>query len=127
MIFVDDYSKMMTIMFLKQKSDAFQMFKWYLARVEKQIGKSLKCLRSDRGGEFTSNEFEMFCNDRGIKRQTSAPRTPPQNGIVERRNRSIIDCARTLMMKKNVALKYQREFVSIVVYTLNHVQVKKGT
>ena len=44
------------------------MFKWYLERVQKKPGKSLKCLRSDRGGEFTSNEFEMFCNDKGIKR-----------------------------------------------------------
>ena len=93
-------------MFLKYKSNAFQMFKWYLARVEKEIGKSLKCLRSYRGGEFTSNEFEMFSNDRGIKRQTSAPKTPPQNGIVERRNGSAMDCARTLMMEKNIALKY---------------------
>ena len=48
----------------------------------------------------------MFCNDRGIKRQTSAPRTPPQNRIVKRRNQSIMDCARTLMMEKTVALKY---------------------
>ena len=63
MLFVDDYSRMMTIMFFKQKSDAFQMFKWYLARVEKEIGKSMKGLRSDRGGEFTSNEFEIFCYD----------------------------------------------------------------
>ena len=77
MLFVDDYSRMMTVMFLKQKSDAFQMFKWYLARVENEIGKNLKCLRSDRGGESTSNEFEMFCNDRGIKRQTFAPMNPP--------------------------------------------------
>ena len=87
----------------------------------------MKCLRLDRGGEFTSNELEMFYNDRGIKRQTCAPRTPPQNGIAERRNRSIMDCARTLMMEKNIALKYWREVVSTVVYTLNHVQVKKGT
>ena len=54
MLFVDDYSRMMIVMFLKQKFDAFQMFKWYLARVEKEMGKSLKCLRSDKGGEFTS-------------------------------------------------------------------------
>ena len=54
MLFVDDYSRMMTVMFLKQKSDAFQMFKWYSAKIEKEIGKSLKCLRFDRGGEFTS-------------------------------------------------------------------------
>ena len=68
MLFVDDYSRMMTVMFLKQKLEAFQMFKWYLARVEKEIGKSQKFLRSDRGGEFTSREFEEFYNDRGIKR-----------------------------------------------------------
>ena len=102
------------------------MFKWYLARVE-EIGKSLKCLRSDRGGEFTSIFFEEFYNDRGIKRWTSASRAPPQNGIAKRRNRSMIDCARTLMMENNVALKYWREAVSTTVYTLNRVQIKKGT
>ena len=82
------------------------MFQWFLVRVEKETGKILKCLRSDRGREFTSNEFEMLCNDRGIKRQTSTPRTHPQNGIVERRNRSIMDCARTLMMENKFSLKY---------------------
>ena len=50
MMHVDDYSRMMTIMFLKQKSDAFQMLKWHLARVEKETSKSLKCLRFDKGG-----------------------------------------------------------------------------
>ena len=89
------------------------MFKWYLARVEKETGKNLKCLRSDRGGKFTSHEFELFCNDRGIKRQTSIPRTPPQNGVVERRNISIMDYARTLMMESNVATKYWKESIKI--------------
>ena len=103
------------------------MFKLYLARVEKEIGKNLKCLRSNRGGEFTSKDFEVFYNDKGIKRQIVAPRTPPQNGIAKRRNRSLIDCARTLMMEKNVALKYQREVVSTSFYTTNRVQIKKGT
>ena len=73
MLFVDDYSRMMTIMFLKKKSNAFQMFKWYLARVEKETRKSLECLRLDKGGEFTSREFEVFCNDKGIKRRKSTP------------------------------------------------------
>ena len=65
---MDNYSRMITVMFLKKNSDAFQMFKWYLVRVEKETGKSLKCLRFNRGGEFTSREFEEFCNDKGIKR-----------------------------------------------------------
>src|SRR5271156_6344801 len=67
-LFVDDYSRMMTIMFLKEKSEAFKMFKWYKAMVEKQSGKDIKCLRSDRGGEFISDEFTNFCNEHGIKR-----------------------------------------------------------
>ena len=57
----------------------------------------------------------------------SAPRTPPHNSIIERRNRLVIDYARTLIMEKNVALKYQREAISTAAYTLNRVQVKKGT
>ena len=82
------------------------MFKWYLARVEKEKRKRLKYLRSDRGGDFTSRYFEVFYNDIEIKRQTSAPRTLTQNGIVERKKRSVIDYARTLMMEKNVAVNY---------------------
>ena len=82
------------------------MYKWYLARVEKETGKSLKCLRSNQRGEISSNEFNNFCNDRGIKRKTSTPRTSPQNGIAKRRNKSIMDYASTLMMEKKVAKKY---------------------
>ena len=110
---------------MKEKFETFKMFKWYLAKVEKETCKNLKCLRFDKGGEFTSHEFELFCNDRGIKRKNFAPRTPPQNGVVERRNRSIMDCARIVMMENNVALKYKKEAISILVYTLNRVQRKK--
>ena len=67
-LYVDDYSRMMIVMYLKEKSEPFEKFKWYLERVEKEIGKRLKCLRSDRGGEFISNEFNNFCIERGIKR-----------------------------------------------------------
>ena len=67
-LFVDDYSRMMIVIFSREKYDAFQMFKWDLAKVEFFFCKSFKCLRSDRGEEFTSNEFNFFFNDRGIKR-----------------------------------------------------------
>lgn len=62
-------------------------------------------MRLDRGGEFSSNEFNKFCIEKWIKGYVSAPGTPQQNGIAKRRNKSIMDCARTLMIEKNVAMK----------------------
>lgn len=76
-LFVNDYSRMMTIIFLKAKSSTFQLFKWYLAKVEKGIGNIPNCLRSEKGGEFISNEFNTFFNGKGIKRQVSARTKDP--------------------------------------------------
>ena len=67
---------MMIVMYLKEKFEAFQKFKWYLARVEKETGKKLKYLILDKGGEFISNKFNEFCIEKGIKRQVSTPATP---------------------------------------------------
>ena len=97
---------MMIEMYLKEKSEAFQKFKWYFERVEKENGKKLNFLRSHIGGEFISNEFNEFCIEKGIKRHGSAPSTPQKNGIIEKRNRSIMDCARNLMIEKSVAVDY---------------------
>ena len=66
-LFFDDYSRMMTIMYLREKLEAFDKIKWYLERVENEIGKRLKFLRSHRGGEFIFNEFNNFFIERGIK------------------------------------------------------------
>ena len=63
-LFVDDYSRMMTIMYLKEKFKKNQKFKWYLERVEKETGKNLKCFISDRDGEFISNEFNEFYTEK---------------------------------------------------------------
>ena len=66
-LFVDDFSRMMWVAFLKEKSKAFEKFKIFKAKVENESGLKLKCLRSDRGGEFISNEFTNLCNEHGIK------------------------------------------------------------
>ena len=67
---------MMIVMYLKEKYESFQKFKWYLARVEKETRKKLKYLSLDRVDEFISNESNEFCIERGIKRQVSTPNTP---------------------------------------------------
>ena len=63
---------------------------------ENESGMKIKCLRSDNGGEFTSNEFNEFCEGHGIKRQFSAMKTPQHNGVVERKNRTVQEAARTM-------------------------------
>ena len=76
MILFDEFSRIMWVAFLKEKCEAFENFMIFKNRVENESGMNFKCLRLDRGGEFTSNEFNMFCEENGIKRQLSASRTP---------------------------------------------------
>lgn len=76
MLFIDDYSRMTRVTFLQDKSQEFERFKIFQKMVAKESGYRLKCLRSDRGREFTSNEFEDYCEKHGIRRQYSTPRTP---------------------------------------------------
>ncbi|TYK12002.1 UBN2 domain-containing protein [Cucumis melo var. makuwa] len=70
----------------KSKSETFEKFKHFKAKVEKQSGMFIKSLRSDRGGEFLSNNFNHFCEEHGIHRELTTPYTPEQNGVVERKN-----------------------------------------
>jgi hypothetical protein len=69
---------------LKEKSEAFEKFKVFKALNENQIGKRLKAVRYNRGGEFSLENFKEFCDKHGIKREYTIPRTPQQNGVVER-------------------------------------------
>ncbi|MCQ7012887.1 DDE-type integrase/transposase/recombinase, partial [Clostridioides difficile] len=84
--FIDDYSRYGYIYLLRRKSECFEKFKEYRADVEKQHGKSIKSLRSDRGGEYLAGEFRSYLSEAGIQSQLSAPGTPQQNGVAERRN-----------------------------------------
>jgi len=117
--FIDDFSRKTWVYFLKEKSEAFRMFKKFKAYVEKQSGNNIKTLRSDRGGEFTSTEFNNFCEENGIKRHLTAPYSPQQNGVAERKNRTIMDMVRSMLKSKNVSKELWAEAVACAVYTLN--------
>ncbi|KAL8107152.1 hypothetical protein AgCh_023814 [Apium graveolens] len=94
---VDDFSKKMWVYLLKEKSNAFEMFKRFKALVENETEKRIKTLRTDRGGEFFSNEFRKYCEKSGILRHYTTPYTPQQNGVVERRNRTVAAMARSFL------------------------------
>ena len=83
---VDDFSRYMWISLLSLKAEALQGFKRFRMMAEAEIKRKLKCERSDRGGEFLSKEFILYCEENGILRQLTAPYTPQQSGVVERRN-----------------------------------------
>ena len=89
--FVDDYSRYKEVRLLKKKSDAFGEFKSFVARYERKHGKPVKELRDDKGGEYISNEFNAWCDEKGITRQHTVRATPQQNGIAERLNRTLAE------------------------------------
>ncbi|GKC26312.1 integrase [Tanacetum coccineum] len=119
LLFVDDYSRMCWVYFLKSKSEAFDFFKKFKALAENQCNRKLKILRTDRGGEFLSNEFSRFCDEYGIKRELTAPYTPEQNGIAERKNRTIVEMARSMLKTKNLEDEFWAEAVATAVYLIN--------
>ena len=92
-IFVDDYSCRCWIFFMQKKSETFSNFCEFKALVEKESGKQVKTLWSDNGGEYISNEFKYFCSKEGIRRELIVPHNPQQNGVTERKNRTIVGVA----------------------------------
>ena len=102
LLITDDYSHMSWVYFLKFKSKTFGYFKNFKALVEKQSCLCLKTLCIDRGGEFLSNEFNSFCEENGIRRELIVPYTPEQNGVAERKNRTIVEMARILQKSKGL-------------------------
>ena len=95
--FTDDYSRYGYVYLMRHKSEAFDKFREYKAEAEKQFGVHIKQLRSDRGGEYLSGEFKSYLAQEGIISQLSSPRTPQQNGVSERRNRTLLDMVRSML------------------------------
>ena len=119
MLFIDDYSRKAWVYFLVEKSEALNSFKYFKTMVEKEADMFIKCLRTDRGGEFNSNEFNHFCKESGIKRQLATAFTPQQNGITERKNRIIMNMVRSMLSDKNIPKTFWPEVVNRTIYVLN--------
>jgi transposase InsO family protein len=127
MLLVDDYTRMTVVFFLKNKSEAFENFKIYKEMVENEMDSKIKCLRSDNGGEFTSKEFMDYCNNHGIKRQFFIARTPQQNGVVERKNKTIQEMARTMLMDLKLTDIFWTQEVHTTIHIQNRVMLRNNT
>ncbi|MCO5600080.1 hypothetical protein L7F22_054188 [Adiantum nelumboides] len=119
LVLVDDFSRYTWVSFLKLKSEAFGSIRDWKAMVEKEKDLKVKSICSDRGGEFLSENFARWCKSEGIRRQRTTPYTPSQNGIVERKNRTIMEMARAMLAHASLPQSYWAEVCNTAVYIQN--------
>ncbi|KAI3510533.1 hypothetical protein L1887_17599 [Cichorium endivia] len=124
MLIVDDFTRVMWVYMMKSKDEAFDTFKRFRVSVETETGEKLKTFRTDRGGEFLSKQFTAYCEETGIHRHYTAPYSPQQNGVVERRNRTVVEMARSILKSMHVPETLWGEAVRHAVYVLNRVTTK---
>ena len=117
--FIDDYSNHLWVYTMKKKSEALDKFIEFSAVNENLMGKNIKRIRSDNGGEYFSDDFNDLCRKRGIYREPTIPHTPQQNGVAERMNRTIMDNVRALLYHSKLPLHLWAEALSTVVYLRN--------
>lgn len=123
-VLIDDHTRYMWSLLLREKGETFVKFQRFKSLVEKETGSKIKTLRTDRGGEFTSNEFKVFCENQGIHRHLTAPYSPQQNGVVERRNRTLMEMTRSIMKAMEVPNYLWGEGVRHATYIINIVATR---
>ena len=122
--FIDDYSRYGYVYLMRRKSETFEKFKEFHVEAEKQLVKSLKILRSDRGGEYLDSEFTDYLIENGIVSQLTAPGTLPQNGVAEWRNRILLDMVRSIMSYSTLPNSFWGYALQTVADILNIVPSK---
>ncbi|GKE47398.1 retrotransposon protein, putative, ty1-copia subclass, partial [Tanacetum coccineum] len=123
--FTDDFSRYGYVYLIKHKSDTFEVFKRYQNEVENQLGRKIKVLQSDRGGEYLSIEFFDHLKNRGIVSQLTPPRTPQLNSVAERRNRTLLDMVRSMMCRETLPISFWGYALETAAHILNLVPTKK--
>nr|GEV41270.1 ribonuclease H-like domain-containing protein [Tanacetum cinerariifolium] len=121
----DDYSRFTWVFFLATKDETSPILKTFITGIKNQLSLKVKIIRSDNGTEFKNNDLNQFCGMNGIKREFSVPRTPQQNGIAERKNRTLIEAARTMLADSLLPIPFWAEAVNTTCYVQNRVLVTK--
>ena len=122
--FIDDATRHTWVYPMKAKNEVFSCFKSFLAMAENFSANKLLTLRTDRGGEYMSHEFNAFLCERGILHQCTVPYTPQQNGVAERKNRTLLEMARCMVKGKHLPNKFWMEAVMCANYVLNRCPTK---
>ncbi|RVW12961.1 Retrovirus-related Pol polyprotein from transposon TNT 1-94 [Vitis vinifera] len=131
--FIDDFSRFGYVELIHEKSDSLNVFKAFKAKVELQLGKPIKAVKSDRGGEYygrydetgrNPGPFAKFLLECGIDAKYTLPGTPQQNGVAERRNRTLLDMVRCMLSNSSLPEFLWGEALRTAAYILNQVPSK---
>ncbi|GJY91899.1 retrovirus-related pol polyprotein from transposon TNT 1-94 [Tanacetum coccineum] len=125
LVIVDEYSRYTWVFCLKKKSDAADCIMSFIRKMENLNEVRVKELRSDNGTEFRNHKLEEFCDEKGISQNFSSPCTLEQNGVAERRNRTLIEAARTMLNSAKLLKQFWREAVNTACYTQNRSIIVK--
>ncbi|GKD25558.1 retrotransposon protein, putative, ty1-copia subclass [Tanacetum coccineum] len=123
--FTDDFSRYGYVYLLKHKHEVFETFKVFQKEVENQLGKTIKSLRSDRGGEYMSQEFLNHLKDHRIIAHRTPPNTPHHNEVSERRNQTLLDMVRSMMSQTTLPNSFWDYALESAARILNMVPTKK--
>ncbi|GJU24035.1 putative ribonuclease H-like domain-containing protein [Tanacetum coccineum] len=125
LVITDDFSRFSWVFFLRTKDETSGILKDFIRQIENQLNQKVKTIRCDNGTKFKNKDFIEFCGSKGIKREYSNARTPQQNGVAERKNRTLIEAARTMLADSFLPNTFWAEAVSTACYVLNRVLVTK--
>jgi transposase InsO family protein len=122
---VDDYSRFTWVFFLQEKSQTQETLKGFLRRAQNEFGLRIKKIRSDNGTEFKNSQIKGFLEDDGIKHEFSSPYTPQQNGVVERKNRTLLDMARTMLDDYKTPDQFWAEAINTACHSINRLYLHR--
>ncbi|GJR58877.1 putative ribonuclease H-like domain-containing protein [Tanacetum coccineum] len=125
LVVTDDYSRFTWVFFLATKDETSGILKSFINRIENLVDHKVKVTRCDNGTEFKNREMNQFCEMKGILRQFSVARTPQQNGVAERRNRTLIEASKTMIVDSKLLTTFWAESVNTACYVQNKVLVVK--
>jgi transposase InsO family protein len=125
LVIMDDYSRFTWVFFLQEKSQTQETLKGFLRWAQNKFELRIKKIRSNNGTEFKNSQIERFLEDEGIKHEFSSPYTPQQNGVVERKNRTLLDMARTMLDEYKTPDRFWAKAINTTCYSINRLYLHR--
>jgi transposase InsO family protein len=125
LVIVDDYSRSTWVFFLQDKSETQEVLKKFVRRAQNEFDAKVKKIRSDNGTEFNNTQVEDFLDEKGINHEFLAPYTPQQNGVVERKNQTLIEMTRTMIDEYKTSDWFWVDAVNTTCHATNHLYPHK--